>query len=115
MSYRGNILVDLDGTLAKYYDHYTADEIGEPIQPMLDRIRKWLKEGYEVRVFTARASVPKRIPAVREWLDKLNLHDVGITNSKDFNTVAIFDDRAEKVVFNTGLLASDIIDRRRVE
>ena len=111
----GTILVDLDGTLAKYDESSGTSVIGEPIKPMLERVRKWLKEGYEVKLFTARASVPEMIPALREWLDRLGLQEVGITNSKDFSTIAIFDDRAEKVVFNTGLLASEIIDRRRVE
>jgi hypothetical protein len=46
--------VDLDGTLAEYDGWVSHDHIGAPIQEMVTRVRKVLKEGTEVRIFTAR-------------------------------------------------------------
>lgn len=46
--------VDLDGTLA-YYDGWKGEHhIGDPIPEMLDRVKGWLEQGYEVRIVTAR-------------------------------------------------------------
>jgi hypothetical protein len=51
---QGWIGVDLDGTLA-YYDHWRgAEHIGEPIPAMLERVKRWLADGKDVRIFTAR-------------------------------------------------------------
>jgi len=52
----GWIGVDLDGTLA-YYDEWRGlYHIGEPIPAMVDRVKRWLAEGRDVRIFTARVS-----------------------------------------------------------
>jgi hypothetical protein len=51
MSDNGWIGVDLDGTLAHYDGWKGADHIGEPIAPMVERVKRWLSEGHEVRVF----------------------------------------------------------------
>jgi hypothetical protein len=58
----GWIGVDLDGTLAKYGRWAGPLEIGEPIAPMVARVRQWLAEGKEVRIFTARVAVPEVTP-----------------------------------------------------
>ena len=51
---QGWIGVDLDGTLA-YYDHWRGPHhIGDPIPAMLNRVKSWLAEGKDVRIFTAR-------------------------------------------------------------
>lgn len=55
MSHRGWIGVDLDGTLAHYDGWKGPAVIGEPIPSMVERVKRWLAEGHEVRVFTARA------------------------------------------------------------
>lgn len=111
---KGDILVDLDGTLAEYHD-YGPGVIGKPIPIMLERIRGWMEEGYRVKLFTARASVPEHIPTIRAWLDNLGLNEVEITNSKDYRTVLIVDDRAIGVIENTGLFVTDVKDKRRVK
>lgn len=54
MNTSGWIGVDLDGTLAQHSGDISR--IGEPIEPMCDRVRKWLKEGADVRIVTARVS-----------------------------------------------------------
>ena len=51
----GWIGVDLDGTLAHYNGWVDETHIGEPIQGMADRVRGWLADGIDVRIFTARA------------------------------------------------------------
>lgn len=53
-SLTGWIGVDLDNTLA----HYSGDvsTIGAPIEPMAERVRQWIREGRDVRIFTARVA-----------------------------------------------------------
>ncbi|MGI0116696.1 hypothetical protein [Zooshikella sp. RANM57] len=98
----GWIGVDLDGTLARY-DHWRGPEhIGEPIKPMLERVRSWLIQGQEVRIFTARASIPEYIPFVERWLEKNGLAGLEITNVKDFRMIELWDDRCVQVVTNKG-------------
>jgi len=41
----GWIGVDLDGTLAHYEGFKGAQHIGEPISPMVERVKRWLAEG----------------------------------------------------------------------
>ncbi len=55
---KGWIAVDLDGTLAEYHGWVGWNEIGKPIPTMVERVKQWLNEGYDVRVFTARVTVP---------------------------------------------------------
>lgn len=47
---------DLDGTLAKYDGWRGIDHIGEPIEPMVDLIKKMHDEGKVVKILTARVS-----------------------------------------------------------
>lgn len=98
----GWIGVDLDGTLAHYDGWKGPDGIGEPILPMIGRVRDWLIQGREVRIFTARASSPEMVPAVKAWLKKHELPDLEVTNVKDFAMIALYDDRAVQVEMNTG-------------
>lgn len=99
----GWIGVDLDGTLAHYDGWRGGQHIGEPVPAMLARVRRWIEEGREVRVFTARASDPEQVPHVRSWLDALGLQAVGVTNVKDFSMVELWDDRCVQVEPNTGI------------
>ena len=50
----GWIGVDFDGTLATYDKWVSATHCGEPIGPMVERVKRWRAEGREVRIFTAR-------------------------------------------------------------
>ena len=47
---------DLDGTLAKYDKWEGIDHIGEPIEPMVDLIKKMHSEGRVVKILTARVA-----------------------------------------------------------
>jgi hypothetical protein len=71
---RGWIGVDLDGTLAKYDGWKGPLEIGEPIMPMVERVKAWLAEGLEVRIFTARVSrTPMTSATIRQVMQKSGL------------------------------------------
>lgn len=51
---KGWIGVDFDGTLSEYNGWVSADHCGAPIAPMVERVKRWLAEGRQIRVFTAR-------------------------------------------------------------
>ena len=93
--------VDLDGTLA-IYGGWNGGEIGEPIPAMASRVRNWLADGKDVRIFTARASVPELIQAVQDWCEKHFGVRLPVTNVKDFAMGELWDDRAVQVEPNTG-------------
>lgn len=103
--YKGWIGVDLDGTLARY-DHWRGTQhIGEPIQPMVERVKQWLKNGYEVRIMTARAkdATPEDIEVIKNWSESVFGIRLPVTNEKDMAMVALYDDRAIQVLKNTGV------------
>lgn len=99
----GYILVDLDGTLAEYGGWKGADDIGLPIPKMLKRVQGWLKQGLDVRIFTARASIPEQIPPVQAWCMKHLGVILPVTNVKDLGMTELWDDRAIQVIPNTGV------------
>lgn len=103
----GYIAVDLDGTLARYDKWEGVEYIGEPIQPMLDRVKRWLEEGREVKIFTARASMPGHEKPIQEWLEKHGIGGLEITNVKDFEMEELWDDLAVQVIPNTGATLED--------
>jgi len=101
-AYEPWIGVDLDGTLAFYDGWKGAEHIGPPIPAMLNRIHRWIKSGRKVKIFTARAAVPEQVIHVYRWLEDNGLDGIEVTNTKDHACVAIWDDRAVRVVKNTG-------------
>jgi 16S rRNA C967 or C1407 C5-methylase (RsmB/RsmF family) len=95
---KGWIGVDLDGTLA-HWDHYRGDDhVGKPVEQMVKRVRQWIREGKDVRLFTAR----KPHPAIRRWMQEHLGKVLPITNTKDHFMQAFYDDRAVQVRRNTG-------------
>lgn len=112
---QGWIGVDLDGTLAEYDGWQGVEHIGKPIPRMLERVRLWLNEGRDVRIFTARAyrmlypvGTPERaeselvIRHVHKWLQEQGLPHLPVTCFKDFGMVELWDDRCVQVIPNTG-------------
>lgn len=103
--------VDLDGTLA-HYEHYTGPaDIGAPIPAMVERVKKWLAEGKEVRIFTARVWAGKSKNdaeearrAIEAWTKEHLGRVLPITSEKDFGMVELYDDRCRQVETNTGKL-----------
>lgn len=110
--------VDLDGTLAKNDDgkKYDPTSIGEPIGPMMDRVKKWVKAGKKVKIFTARADDEIAVNAIKKWLkkhdpdDEYDLGDLEVTNLKDCGMTELWDDRAVEVEKNTGKVSDSIVD-----
>lgn len=118
MSY---IAVDLDGTLATYnkgdYHKKGPTFIGEPIPAMVERVKGWLRDGYEVRILTARAVTidqyewmepeekedQKKIEkAIADWCLEHIGQALPVTCVKDFEMIELWDDRAVAVETNTG-------------
>jgi len=108
----GWIGVDLDGTLA-HYDHWRGIEhIGDPIPLMVERVREWLAEGRDVRIFTARVAGDQRetaLPFIEQWCVEHLGSTLPVTNTKDFGMVELWDDRAVQVIPNTGQALRDLV------
>lgn len=113
MSQRGWIGVDLDRTLA-YYDTWKGpDHVGPPIERMLERVKKWVQDGQEVRIVTARVYTdgsPLRNletslarTAIQGWCEKHVGTRLPVTCEKDFDMLTLWDDRAIQVLPNTGI------------
>ena len=99
----GWIGVDLDGTLAEYTEWRGIEHIGDPIPPMVNRVKLWLIEGKEVRIFTARAGHSQLAhECIKTWCLKHIGQELPITNRKDFQMLEYWDDRAVQVRMNTG-------------
>jgi archaellum biogenesis ATPase FlaH len=98
--------VDLDGTLAKIDGWKGTHHIGEPIQPMVDKVKKLLASGKIVKIMTARAADAdeKTISIIKKWCKTHIGQELEITNKKDMYMVALFDDKAIRVEKNTGKL-----------
>lgn len=97
--------VDLDGTLAVYDRWRGPEHIGAPVPAMLARVKLWLYEGREVRVFTARVyNDPGKVAhsAVVAWCVEHVGRRLQVTCVKDFDMIELWDDRAVSVEVNTG-------------
>ena len=99
--------VDLDGTLAvhdgKVGPVTKIQHIGRAVRPILELVKSLLSQGKEVKIFTARASVPEQTGAIRAWLVANGLPgDLEITATKDYQMEFCIDDRAITVEMNTG-------------
>jgi hypothetical protein len=107
---QGWIGVDLDGTLA-YYDGWKGSaHIGAPIPVMVERVKRWLAEGKEVRIFSARVSGDDEetaYEAIRVWCLTVFGQVLRVTCTKDYHMIALYDDRCIQVEPNTGRLMSE--------
>jgi hypothetical protein len=120
MTKDGWIGVDLDGTLAHYTGWVGPDHIGEPIAAMVDRVKDWLANGHDVRIFTARVDGGtvalnmgnesgehfRDVERIRTTIEAWCLTHIGavlpVTNVKDYGMVELWDDRCIHVKINTG-------------
>lgn len=106
--------IDLDKTLAFHEPGTGLGDIGHPIPAMIRRVRRWLKEGKCIKIFTARASDPAQIPLIRQWLKTHGLPDLEITNIKDPFCERLIDDKAFHVVPNTGKIVRPTMTKCRL-
>lgn len=110
MSNSGWFGVDLDGTLAEYHG-WNGGLIGDPIPKMALRVRSWLAQGVDVRIFTARASDlnelrrERSVKEIQDWTEQHFGRRLPVTATKDFAMVELWDDRAVQVIPNTGMRA----------
>ena len=93
MSY---ILIDMDSCLA-HGEGRDTDPIGEPYSEIVDLVKQWIRDGQEVRIFTARATTQAGTDNVATWLERHELPPLKITNVKDYDCALILDDRARQV------------------
>jgi phosphoribosylamine--glycine ligase len=102
----GWIGVDLDGTLARYEGW--SEDIGEPIGPMVQRVRRWLREGKDVRILTARGAVKEgrfeQLCKIYDWTTEHIGEPLEVTASKDPEMIRLYDDRVVRVDANEGTL-----------
>lgn len=105
--------VDLDGTLAYYIygdiHFHGQDYIGSPIELMVRRVKRWLEDGENVKIFTARIATDNLEEKARTIanIEKWCLEHIGqvlpITNVKDRDMKELWDDRARQVHLNMGV------------
>lgn len=116
---RGWIGVDLDGTLAHYDGFKGPEHIGEPVPAMLERVKQWIEEGREVRIFTARVGASLKqngdgtfddhhfANQARYHIEQWCIRHVGVklevTATKDFGMIELWDDRCVQVQPNAGV------------
>lgn len=120
------IAVDLDGTLA-HYTHWPQDgSIGAPVPAMANRVRRWLLEGHEVRIFTARVCPHGRgtdsgldateqfcadqHSKINRWCEEHLGVMLPVTYMKHPDVDQFWDDRAVFVVPNEGTVAPNIFE-----
>jgi phosphoribosylamine--glycine ligase len=103
----GWIGVDLDGTLAEYSGY--KNEIGAPIEKMVNRVKRWLRDGKEVRILTARGTGDKKyksLVSIYEWSREHIGEALEVTDRKDPLMVRLYDDRVVQVEEGTGVLVT---------
>ena len=118
----GWIGVDLDGTLAEYDGWRGENHIGKPVPLMVERVKQWISEGKDVRIFTARAYNPQEIglihvepmtkreaiKIIEDWCKEHIGVVLPIVCTKDYGMVELWDDRCVQVIPNTGIALQEI-------
>jgi len=113
MMNNGWIGVGLDGTLAQFDGWIGPEHIGAPVPRMLERVKDWLDQGLDVRIFTDRvhacpsdarrtydASVARQ--AIQIWCDLHVGRRLPVTCMTDCGMVELWDTRCIPVEENTG-------------
>ena len=81
---------------------------------MRDRIWRYLREGKQVKIFTARAAHGSaEIRKVKDWLFENGLPPLEVTNVKDPGMELLLDDKAQRVEENTGKLIEEEMEGQR--
>lgn len=109
--------IDLDGTLAESLkDWRTYKDIGKPIPRMVRFVKKLLREGKRVKIYTARVSHvssggvtrKERERVIREWCRKHIGRELEITCEKDHLLDTIYDDRCFQMLKSTGITLNEV-------
>lgn len=116
----GWIGVDFDGTLAEYHGWKSENDLGAPVPRMIERVKRWLAEGKEVRIFTARVGISgaysleshrfadaefaeNQRKIIGDWCELHIGQRLEVTALKDFAMIELWDDRAVRVIENAGI------------
>ena len=111
----------MDGTLAAYHGWPADGGIGPPIPKMVARVRAWLAEGRDVRIFTARVSTcgqyseesrqvangdfaRQQTVLIQDWCQQHIGRRLRVVCEKDFEMEILWDDRCVRVETNTGVV-----------
>ena len=101
--------VDFDGTLSKYDRFVSPSHTGDPVLPMVNRVQKWLREGKNVKIFTARVSLSHTEEertearlAIENWCLTYIGQQLEVIADKDPKMYELWDDKAVSVQKNTG-------------
>lgn len=123
---KGWIAVDMDGTLFEYTEWTKWNEFGKPIELMAARVKLWVSQGKDVRIFTARMPLPHEQEieqtcyrtgekfngvmmkkAIADHTEKHLGFRMRAQCYKDLYTIEIWDDRAIGVIANSGMTLVD--------
>lgn len=106
---KGYIGVDFDGTLATYEKYEGPTVLGEPIEKMVNRVKRWLSDGKNVKIFTARVAPDHPLAeqvqaeeAIKAWCKKHIGQELSVTCIKYSSMYEFWDDKAVGVEKNTG-------------
>lgn len=105
------VAVDFDGTLAHYDGWKGPGVYGEPIQPMVEKVKALLAEGHEAWIFTARLAglemdeYQAEYHYITNWLNAAGLPSLPMTCIKLKRFTEFWDDRAVRIIRNTGEFA----------
>ena len=95
--------VDFDRTLCTYDGEWREGRIvGDPIAPMVERVRRWLAAGVDVRIFTARANQEDQHAQIEAWCLAHLGRFLPVTATKDWRMVEAWDDAMVSVERGTG-------------
>ena len=114
MEYEPWIGIDLDATLAHHEPgFFRSGKIGSVIPKMKDRLLRYLGDGKNVKIFTARAAHGKKeIRKIRDWLYENGIPPLEVTNIKDPGMMLLLDDKAQRVEENTGKLIEEEMEKK---
>ena len=109
------LAVDLDGTLAIYDGWKGEEHIGDIIEPVAEKIKERVAEGWKVAIFTARVSsrlsneVSHATSVIWKWIDDNDMSQYisGITAVKGKHFIEFWDDRAIAVEKNQGVFTEE--------
>ena len=104
---------DLDGTLAEHGKYQGHTHIGPMIPKMKEILLECIRQGFRVKIMTARMShADSRDEArvvIQDWLEANGLPRLEVTCKKDYKMIRLYDDRAVQVIPNTGVTLEEVV------
>ena len=91
---------DFDGVLSlpDSSKPYRMEDLGVPVPEMVEAAKRLIDAGITVKVFTARACDREMVPKIQAWTKQNHLGKLEVTNTKDYEMVRFYDDRAIQVI-----------------